>query len=274
MNEPFKIFRVNRDIIKELAKAPNQAHSHNYEEIMVVIKGTIEHVIDFESILLEGPFVSFITKGKVHRVKPVDDGKHSDGFVIRFQSEFVSETIFQLYHFYHDNANVFFSSSREFERFVTLCEILNDEAQQDIVDYSIIRSLLSTLLTILEAEKRKSFANYGLNNQDSPFIKFLQFLEENFRRPVGVPFYAEKLFMSSRNLNLICQKILQKSVSEIIQTRRLMEAKNLLATTNKSIYEIGFEIGYQEKAYFSNTFKKKTGQTPSKFRKEIKALLS
>lgn len=274
MNEPFKIFRVNSDVVKELAKAPNQAHSHNYEEIMVVIKGTIEHVIDFESKLLEAPFVSFITKGKVHRVKPVNNGQHSDGFVIRFQSEFVSETIFQLYHFYHDNANVFFSSNREFERFVTLCEILNEETKQGVVNYSIIRSLLSTLLTILEAEKSKSYNNYKINHPDSPFIKFLQLLEENFHQPVGVPFYAEKLFMSSRNLNLICKKILQKSVSEMIQTRRLMEAKHLLATTNKSINEIGFEIGYQEKAYFSNIFKKKTGQTPSNFRKEIKKLTS
>ena len=31
--------------------------------------------------------------------------------------------------------------------------------------------------------------------------------------------------MSSRNLNLICQDILQQSVSEIIETRKLIEAK-------------------------------------------------
>ncbi|ULT22952.1 helix-turn-helix transcriptional regulator [Sphingobacterium sp. E70] len=80
--------------------------------------------------------------------------------------------------------------------------------------------------------------------------------------------------MSARNLNLICQSILQQSVSEIIETRKLIEAKNLLLTTNKTISEIGFELGYQEKSYFTNVFKKKAGMTPSEFRNEIQKLIS
>ena len=94
-------------------------------------------------------------------------------------------------------------------------------------------------------------------------------MEENFRRPQGVEFYAEKLFMSTRNLNIICQNILQKSVTEIIETRKLIEAKNLLMNTDKTISEIGFELGYNEKSYFTNVFKKRTGQTPTDFREEM-----
>ena len=62
--------------------------------------------------------------------------------------------------------------------------------------------------------------------------------------------------MSSRNLNIICQNILHQSVSEIIETRKLIEAKNLLISTDKSISEIGFELGYNEKSYFTNCFQK------------------
>lgn len=99
-------------------------------------------------------------------------------------------------------------------------------------------------------------------------------LEENFRRPEGVEFYAEKLFMLPRNLNLICNQVLQKSVSEIIETRKLIEAKNLLTTTDKTIAEIGFDLGYNEKAYFTAVFKKKSGQTPTEFREEMRRLVS
>ena len=80
--------------------------------------------------------------------------------------------------------------------------------------------------------------------------------------------------MSARNLNLVCQHILQKSVSEIIETRKLIEAKNLLTTTDMTVAEIGFELGYQEKAYFTNVFKKKSGQTPTEFREEMRRLVS
>ena len=274
MKEPFYILQVNNEMVKRLVQAPNQPHMHNHEEIIVVMEGTIEHFIDFSSTVHRAPFVSFITKRKVHRIKPIDDGTDCMGYVIRFQSEFVSETIFQLYHFFHNDAHVSFSTNREFDRFVALCKMLHEEAQQDAKDYSIIRSLLSTLLTILESEKRKSLGHSLKGKDDHPFIKFLQLLEENFHQPFRVSFYADKLFMSSRNLNLICQQILQKSASEIIQTRKLLEAKNLLTTTTKSIYEIGYDLGYKEKTYFSNIFRKKTGQSPSEFRRETRALLS
>ena len=274
MNEFFKIFRVNNLVVKELVKEHNLPHQHSHEEIIVVKKGTLEHFIDFEATLLHAPFVSFITKGKTHRIKPINRDEDCDGFVIRFQSEFASETIFQLYHFFHDNANIIFSTDWEFERFFTLCEMIEEETQRHSLNFAIIRSLLNTMLTILEVEKRKSYESRPSKNRNSPFIKFLQLLEVNYHRPVNVSFYAEKLQMSSRNLNLICKRILQKSITEIIQTRKLIEAKHLLTTTDKTIYEIGFAIGYEEKSYFSNIFKKKTGKTPSEFRREIKILFS
>jgi AraC family transcriptional regulator, transcriptional activator of pobA len=151
-----------------------------------------------------------------------------------------------------------------------------NEAQQTIPDYSVIRLLLSTLFTMIESERKKEDINEQrfYNTQNITFKSFLKILEENFRRPEGVEFYAEKLFMSARNLNLICHNILQKSVSEIIETRKLIEAKNLLISTEKTISEIGFELGYNEKSYFTTVFKKKSGQTPTKFREEMINLIS
>jgi AraC-like DNA-binding protein len=80
--------------------------------------------------------------------------------------------------------------------------------------------------------------------------------------------------MSVRNLNRICQGILEQSVGEIIETRKLIEAKHLLLSTDKSVSEIGFELGYKEKSYFTNVFKKKLGLTPTEFREEMKKVLS
>ena len=129
---------------------------------------------------------------------------------------------------------------------------------------------------MIESERKKTESNGGHldKTQNTTFKNFLAILEENFHRTEGVEFYAEKLFMSARNLNTICQNILQKSVSEIIETRKLIEAKNLLINTDKTISEIGFDLGYSEKAYFSNVFKKKSGQTPTEFRDDMRKLVS
>jgi AraC-like DNA-binding protein len=276
MDSLFNIFRVGVAEAKEIISAMNEPHNHDFEELIIGIEGNIEHFIDFRSEKYISPFVSFVTEGKVHKLMPeVIDGKF-DIWVIGFRSEFIPETTFQLYSYYHDHANLQLDRGDNFNRMVTMCELMNNEVQKTDPDYAVIRLLLSTLFTMIESERKNSDDGekslYG--TQNITFKNFLKILEENFRRPEGVEFYAEKLFMSSRNLNIICHNILQKSVSEIIETRKLIEAKNLLISTDKSVSEIGYELGYNEKAYFTTVFKKKSGVTPTKFREEMRKLVS
>jgi AraC-like DNA-binding protein len=80
--------------------------------------------------------------------------------------------------------------------------------------------------------------------------------------------------MTARNLNLITQASFGKTATEIIETRKLIEARRLLLNTEKSVSEIGFELGYNEKSYFTRVFKKKTGITPTGFREKSFALIS
>lgn len=276
MIEAFKIFQVNTAEAMKIIASDNEPHHHDFEELIIGTQGRLEHFIDFKSTLLEAPFISFVTRGKIHRVQPVmKDGK-CQMWAIRFKSEFIPETTFQLYSLYHDNASLELSADNCFGRLDTLCEMMDQEMHQEVPDYAIIRQLLSTVFTMIESERRKLSAdeNGDPKSKSITFKNFLSILEENFRRNVGVEFYAEKLFMTVRNLNNICQQILQQSVSEIIETRKLIEAKNLLSTTEMSVSEIGFELGYHEKSYFTNVFKRKTGHTPTAFRKEMRMLIS
>jgi len=276
MTETFKIFQLFPEDVDRIQASENEPHTHDYEELLIGVEGKLEHFIDFESTKMDAPFVSFVTKGKVHRVIPyLKDGK-CNIWAIRFKSEFIPETTFQLYAYYHNNANIPLPAGRCFQRMETICVLLQEESLEPNPDYSIIRHLLSALFTMVEAHRKKLEPDQSqlVKTQSSTFKTFLLTLEENFRRPEGVDFYAEKLFMSSRNLNIICHNIMQLSVSELIETRKLIEAKNLLIATDKSIAEIGFELGYNEKSYFTSVFKRKAGMTPSEFRKEMQQLIS
>lgn len=276
MQKTFTMYHLGPEDVARIAVSENEPHSHDYEELLVGVDGQVEHFIDFKAQILDAPFISFVTKGKVHRVIPkLKDGK-CNIWAIRFRSEFIAETTFQLYSIYHDNANMALSPDRCFSRLETMCQMMYDELQVPEPEYGVVRHLLSALFTMIEAERKRLHpeTESHLKSQSTTFKNFLKTLEENYHRPEGVEFYAEKLFMSSRNLNIICQNILQQSVSEIIETRKLIEAKNLLLTTDKTIAEIGFELGYNEKSYFTNVFKRRSGQTPSDFRKEIKCLIS
>lgn len=276
MDQLFNITMLSEDGVKSIAASLNEPHIHEYEELLLGLEGELEHFIDFTAIRLNAPFVSFVTKGKLHRVKPGTVNGKCKIWVIRFRSEFIPDTTFHLYSYYHTHANIQLQVNPCFRQMELLCRMMYDETKNVPANYAVIRHLLSALFIMIESERKKSDPgelNF-LSTRDITFKNFLTILEQNFRRQEGVDFYAEKLFMTVRNLNLICQGILQQSVSEIIETRKLIEAKNLLISTNKTISEIGYELGYKEKSYFTSVFKKKAGQTPSEFRDEMARLIS
>ena len=211
--------------MEQIDAAPNEPHHHDFEELIIGVAGTLDHFIDFRSERIEAPFVSFVTKGKVHRARPgVKDGQ-CDMTVIRFKSELIPETIFQLYSLFHDQAQLPVREVKCFGRAITIADMMADELEQPSPDLAVVRQLLSTLFTLIRSGDRTRHPDAAALNggHDETFRNFLRILEENYRQPQDVDFYASQLFMSARNLNLITQSILQQSVSRIIETRKLIK---------------------------------------------------
>ncbi len=276
MDQLLKIYQLTVEDAAKIANSPNDPHVHEFDELIIGVEGQLEHFIDFKATIYNAPYISFVTQGKLHRVKPlVADGKCLI-WVVRFNPGFIPESSFHLYSLYHEQATLELTRDNGFNRMVLLCEMMHGEMQQDKPNLSIVRDLLRTLFTMIGAEREKYADDLQIasSSQNTTFRNFLKILEENYHRPEGVEFYAGKLFMTSRNLNLICQKIMNKSVSEIIEARKMMEGKNQLIHTPKSVSEIGYDLGYSDKACFTTVFKKNTGQTPTAFRDEMHKLFS
>jgi AraC-like DNA-binding protein len=196
--------------------------------------------------------------------------------VIRYTSDFIPQSGFNFYSTFLDDINFKLDVDFCSTTMNDLCQIMLRENEQELIDYGMIRHLLNAVLSKLETATKKQFLDEKSsgNSQLITFNNFLQILEYNFKRAVGVEFYAEKLNMSARNLNLISQSVFGKSITEIIETRKLIEARQLLLTSDKTVSEIGFELGYNEKSYFSRVFRKKTGITPTGFRNQIQPVIS
>ena len=278
-----RMFRLDAAEAQRIEAQPDAPHRHDYEELIIGMKGRLEHFIDFETVELDAPLVSFVTKGKVHRAIPRPKDGACDMWVIRFPSEFIPETAFQFYAHFHNRATLALEEGGCFERLALLCQILSQELHRPTPEWAVVRHLLSALFTMIDAERRREAERDALPNPGSPppnpgsqhpaWARFLQLLEANYARPVGVEFYAAELGMSTRNLNLICKQVMQQTATEIIETRKLLEAKNALAHSALTVSEIGWGLGYKEKAHFTHVFKRRTGVTPREFRQEMRALL-
>ena len=96
--------------------------------------------------------------------------------------------------------------------------------------------------------------------------KFNLLVEANFRTEHSVSFYAQQLCKSPKTLSNLFAIYNDKTPSQLIQERILIEAKRLLTYTKKSVKQITFELGFEDVAYFSNYFKKHTAVSPIEFR--------
>lgn len=273
MKEPFKIVKLTKEVTDNALMNPSDPHRHDHEELLIITHGNPVHFLDYTKEELQSPVIVYVAQGKVHSFIP--DNK-TQGWVIRYKNELVPQSRFHFYSNFLDQINYQLSEDYCSTTLNSLCEIMLREYQEETINYQVIKHLLSALLTKLEADSKKEY----LDNQASSrtqmvtFNSFLKILEYNFLRPDGADFYAEKLNMSSRNLNLISQSVFGKSITEIIETRKLIEARTLLLNTGKSVSEIGYELGYNEKSYFTRVFRKKTGVTPTEFREQMHTAVS
>lgn len=98
---------------------------------------------------------------------------------------------------------------------------------------------------------------------------------------------AKKWIMDHLNQNLTIQKIASQvymnptyfceyfknqtgeTVLDFVTRIRIEEASVLLKTTDLKIYDISEKVGYTDTKYFSKLFKKRFGETPSKYREKI-----
>src|SRR5690606_15578995 len=131
MDQPIVIFELTEEGAEKISSSPDDPHIHDYEELLIGLEGSLEHFIDFKSEKIHAPYVSFVSKGKVHRVVPRLENGKCRVWVIRFRSEFIAETIFQLYSLFHDQANLSLSTGPCFDRLVVLSKMMYQELQQE-----------------------------------------------------------------------------------------------------------------------------------------------
>lgn len=93
-------------------------------------------------------------------------------------------------------------------------------------------------------------------------------IDQHFYHQKFPKFYAEKLNVTPKHLNRVVRSTIDKTTSELISERVVLEAKRLLVHSRDQLAQIAYTLEFTDYAYFSRFFKSKTGMTPMAFRKK------
>jgi len=101
------------------------------------------------------------------------------------------------------------------------------------------------------------------------FHKALDFISENYSRPITVEDIAASVNLSRSRLHQIFLQQIFISPKQYLTEYRVREARNLLEKRSGSIKEIAQAVGFDDQLYFSNVFKQITGKSPTQYVKSI-----
>jgi len=105
----------------------------------------------------------------------------------------------------------------------------------------------------------------------SLYSRFLLLVERRFLEHWPVESYAESLGLSAQRLNRLARAESGKSALEIVHQRLTREACRRLYYIAAPAEKLGFELGFEDPAYFNRFFKRRTGLTPRAWREAQRA---
>ena len=95
------------------------------------------------------------------------------------------------------------------------------------------------------------------------------YIEENYSKDIILDEVSKELQISPYYLSKLFKKRTGNTFIEYLTSVRIEKAKDLLRNSSKSMKEICMEVGYSDANYFSRTFKKNVGVSPTEYKEEI-----
>jgi YesN/AraC family two-component response regulator len=142
-----------------------------------------------------------------------------------------------------------------------------------LAQYELLISYLKIFLITasrLKTEQEPTSLKSITNNKE-PFIlqSLKNAIEKDFKTKHSASDYAKTLNISPSALAKITKTHFNKTLTDLISERIIIEAKRELYLTGKPIKQIAFELGYDDEYYFSRFFKTNTDISPQIYRNTV-----
>lgn len=271
-NLAFKLFSFNDNSNFDHIKR------HNYYTIIILKEGNGTLKADFSeydlkqnSLLCFSPYQPFMIHTK-EKMSGMVINFHPDFFCIhKHQKEVSCNGV--LFNTIYDPP-ILALNEKEINNFLVLIEQMQTEMQNtELAQYELLISYLKIFL--INASRLKVNQNSEIKLEfaetKEPFIlqNLKDAIEEHFKTKHSASDYSNLLNISSKALAKITKNYFNKTLTDLISERIIIEAKRELYLTSKSVKEIAYSLGYDDEHYFSRFFKINSDVSPQLYRDSV-----
>ncbi len=250
---------------------------NNYYSLIWVTEGCGQASVDFSdfnfgsnTIFSMAPYQPFMLASDL--IKGYAIQFHPDFFCIhKHQAEVACSGVLfnNIYQFPYINIDE--AAAAEFR---TLLEHIKVEMQRPALAQSelLIAYLKIFLINALRIKTaQQPDVQQVVDAPNEPFIlqNLKDAIEKNFKTKHSASDYAAALNMAPKTLAKITKSHFNKTLTNLIAERIIIEAKRELYLTSKTIKEIAYELGYDDEYYFSRFFKTNADVSPQLYRETV-----
>ncbi|OKL41582.1 AraC family transcriptional regulator [Pontibacter flavimaris] len=257
-----------QDFASELSAVP---HRHNAYQLIYVqeTKGG-DNLIDFRRYEMLAGRVFFLGPGQAHQ----REARQEQGRIVAFRESLLQATGLTAHEvlvlfgsaYQHPYLDLPYELQQTFEQLV---QLLEQELEELVPDYTILSRLLYTLLRYLLRESHQQIARFTPARYSERIFQLSSLVELHFQEHLPVSYYAGAMGITSKHLNTICRGCLGMTVADMLHNRLLIESKRLLYFSTLSVKEIAYKLGFEDASYFVRFFRRLAGSTPMQLRREL-----
>ena len=272
---------VDYSLIKITPENENISWSMNFYSVSIKRASNTKFKYGQQEYDFDEGVMFFIAPGQVLTVTIETASEHS-GWMLLFHPDFLWNTALaksiKRYDYFDYSVNeALFLSDKEETIINNVVQNIKREYHSNIDKFSqnIIISNIETLLNYAERFYQRQFITRKISNHQI-LNRLEELLDDYFNNEevikTGLPtvqLVAEKLNLSSTYLTNLLRVITGQNTQQHIHDKLIEKAKEKLSTTNLSVSEIAYELGFEHSQSFSKLFKAKTHLSPIKFRQSF-----
>lgn len=148
-------------------------------------------------------------------------------------------------------------------------EMQNPALAQNELLISYLKIFLITASRLKTEQQAEAKA--AVSDSKEPFIlqNLKNYIEVHFKTKHSASDYADLLNITPKALAKITKAHFNRTLTDMISERIIIEAKRELYLTNKAVKEIAYELGYDDEHYFSRFFKNNADVSPQIYRETV-----
>lgn len=251
-------------------------HDHFHSELVIILSGTGEHLLNGENASVSAGDVLLIHPGVIHAYDktsdlalvniiydarqlylPVLDGYSLPLFRLFFPENprSVSCSALPLMHLEKDELKKAADIINEMNR-----ELNENRSGNNLLSLALLMQIIVILCRAGEHSVKKIASPFRIG-------KSISYLKTHYHNGISIKDLAKQANMSTRNFFLIFKKTTGCTPIQYLINLRITHASELLLHTTLNMTEIAQECGFSDSNYFCRKFRETTGTSPQKFRK-------